>query len=428
MLMMTDQDVGAIRELDDFFRLCKTSDKETVFEKHGLTAFVPTGDAMMLQSVVTSSGHGGKFAYGMVDRTVHRSTLRMTELGLSLHFDVDRQATLLINCLAMGVKINATNVTVADIGPREDMAIAIVKYFGARYQQLIFVGDPLFLKRLGDLALTSNYNWRRKKTHIIVGGETFGEAFRDYLSSCFAIDEPEQGSVRSSLGIAEIGLNLMFETAETVELRRRANKDAAFSIALFGRDYSGRAPMLFVYNPLRTYLEVIDRNKHDIGRLAVSVLTRCPSPLFRYLTGDRVKLIDDDLSKDIYLKSGARLEQKLKFPMAAFFGRETDQVGEDASVLDFKDALFQDPYLARDLSGAIRLNRDVDEFHIDVQLAENRKLTEFGIEKLTDTLPGKPTVDQVKIWSYAEFPYGHTLDYQRKFPYVGKKVEAKEEL
>jgi phenylacetate-CoA ligase len=424
MLVAADQDVEAIRELDDFFRLCKTSDKETIFVQHNFAALVPTRDATTIRSVVTSSGHGGKFAYGMTDQMEYRNALKMTELGLSLHFDVDRQSTMLINCLAMGVRINATNVTIADIGPREDMAMAIVEFFGTQYQQLIFVGDPLFLKRLGDLALASDYNWRRKKTHIIVGGETFGEAFRDYLCSCFAIDKLDQGSIRSSLGVAELGLNLMFETAETVELRRRANKDAAFSIALFGQDYTGRAPMLFAYNPLRAYLEVIDRNKHNIGRLAVSILTKCPLPLFRYLTGDRVKLISENFPEGVYLKSGARLEQKLKFPLVAFFGRETDQIDEDASVLDFKDALFQDPYLARDLSGAIRLNRDCGKFHIDIQLAENRVLSTNGIEKLTDNLPGKPTGDQIKIWPYAEFPYGHTLDYQRKFSYLGKSVDA----
>ena len=43
-------------------------------------------------------------------------------------------------------------MTVATVSVREDMAVALVRAFGAYYEQILLVMDPLFAKRLIDYA------------------------------------------------------------------------------------------------------------------------------------------------------------------------------------------------------------------------------------------------------------------------------------
>ncbi len=430
MLNKNGATIRQINKLSDFKNLCELTNKEKVFDEHHLKDIIDSSSTQNLSTVLTSSGHGGKFAFGVSSRAENSHSESLISLGLSYHFNVDRYSTLLINCLAMGIQISAKNVTVADIGPREDMAIALTEFFSDEYDQVIYAGEPLFLKRFADQALASSINWSKKRVHIIIGGETFGESFRDYLSNCFAIDPMvvNSGSIKSSFGVAELGLNIMFETDETVELRRRANTNPGFCVKLFGADYSGHVPMIFAYSPLRTYFEILDENSSNVGKLAVSLLGKSSIPLFRYLTGDLVRNIDRDLIRETRLRGGQFVDEHLKFPMIAFFGREADQIGEDATVLDFKDALYTDPYIAREISGAIRVNRDRDNFSVDIQLAENRNLSSAGAKKLSGQMPGHLKNEQIRIWAYDKFPYGGTLDYQRKFNYLGKSAVSTEEM
>jgi phenylacetate-CoA ligase len=119
-------------------------------------------------------------------RPLHASTsqraAKAIELALELSFGTDRYSTLLINALPMGVRFSCSTVTIAETSVREDMVCALVEQFAPHHQQTILVTDPLFCKRLLDQGRECGLDWGRFKVHVVLGEETFGEAFR--IMSC----------------------------------------------------------------------------------------------------------------------------------------------------------------------------------------------------------------------------------------------------
>jgi phenylacetate-CoA ligase len=223
-------DLAKVRDIADFQCHCPVLDKETTFGRHALAELVRPGALERLAAVQPSSGRGGDLAFGLTTRAQARRAGEMVDLALAHAFAVDARRTLLINCLPMGVRFAAASVTVADVSVREDLALALAANFGPYHDQLIFVGDPLFLKQLGDEAAARPIDWRRLCVNVIVGEEAFGENFRAYLADRFAIDldDPEGGLIGSSLGVGEIGLNLLHETRGTIS-SLRVRTDSASS-------------------------------------------------------------------------------------------------------------------------------------------------------------------------------------------------------
>ena len=76
---------------------------------------------------------------------------RFIDAALDAAFAIRSRSTLTINCLPMGVVFASHRMTVATTSVREDMAIALVRTFGDHDQQIILVGDPLFMKKIDRL-------------------------------------------------------------------------------------------------------------------------------------------------------------------------------------------------------------------------------------------------------------------------------------
>jgi len=201
-----------VRSLDDFRRLPLVLDKANTFQRFTLEELCLPGTLDNLAGILTSSGHSGRFAFGLSTRQQVRRATDFIDLGLEQAFGVDRRRSLLINCLPMGVRFASRAATVAEVSVREDMALAIAEKFRSLYEQIILVGDPLFLKRLCDYAEERGIDWSDTRLHLIIGEEVFGEAYRDYLAAHFTIDpdQPETGLIGSSMGVGELGLNLFF--------------------------------------------------------------------------------------------------------------------------------------------------------------------------------------------------------------------------
>ena len=54
-------------------------------------------------------------------------------------------------------------------------------------------------------------------------------------------------------------------------------------------------PMIFTFNPLRTFIEVVDPDGNGYGAMTTSMLDPDRTvPLLRYQTGDIVRLLDRD--------------------------------------------------------------------------------------------------------------------------------------
>lgn len=414
-----------IRGLEDFQRRCPVLGKHNTFARFPLEALCRPGSLESLASVLTSSGHGARFAYGLSTWRQARRASDDIDLGLQYAFGVDDRKTLLINCLPMGVRFSSNAVTVAETSVREDMALGIATEIGRYFEQIILVGDPLFLKCLVDYASDRNVDWGAHRVHLVIGEETFGEHFRGYLAAQFKIDpdDPGGGLILSSMGVAELGLNLFYETRATVSLRRRAHADPGFFEALFGLP-AGRhpLPMLFVYNPLRTHIETLDKDDMGYGLLTVSMTDRhAPLPLLRYQTGDVARRLAPQAIAEACARIGQPVPDGLTLPVIAVLGRDCDRLADESHVGQYKDALYAHREIADLLTGAFRLEFAGGERLIHIQLRRGPDLDARQVEDMRErlgaALPAQPRPDQVRPWRYEEFPFGMTLDYERKFTY-----------
>lgn len=424
LLAETGVDPTTIKTPADFVARCPVLEKANTFKRFGVGQLLCDDVPLdTLASILTSSGHGGGgFALGLGTRKQSCSAPRLIDLGLEMAFDIDSRRTLLINCLPMGVTFNSAAVCVANVSVREDMACAIVQQAGALFEQIILCGDPLFLKKLCDYSQDIGLDWRRHRIHVIVGEETFPETFRDYLAGVLGIDpdDPASGLIGSSMGVGELGLNLFNETRETVALRRACIRDPALSKNLTGLDPAvSPAPTFMVFNPLRTFVEVINPDAHGVGDLVVTLMDEAaPVPLLRYATGDRMQLISPNALPDDITPPN--------LPLIALHGRARDQLPGGGHVDLFKEALYSDPAVARQLSGAHCISIESDAIRWEVQAVRGTStdLDELASSLQRDLAPRLDAELRVVCQPHVDFPYCKTIDYERKFSYLDSPAKV----
>jgi phenylacetate-CoA ligase len=424
-ILLEEQKIGikSIFSVQDFVELCPILDKSNTFHRFSLRQLIADDVSVNdLASILTSSGHGsGGFALGLSTRIQFKTMPSMIDLGLEMAFEIDRYRTLLINCLPMGVTFQSNTVCVANVSVREDMACAIVEQAGDMFDQIILCGDPLFLKKLCDYSQAKKIDWGRYRVNVIVGEETFTESFRSYLAHVLKIslDSPAGGLIGSSMGIGELGLNLFNETRETIALRQACNNNSNLLARLFGSASTNHTiPTFLVFNPLRVFVEIDSFDENGIGDLLVSVLDpETPIPLLRYKTGDRVKwLSSTDIAEG--LQSCGVILNLPHLPIIALLGRSKDCLPNGGHVDQYKQVLYQQPHIAEQLTGAFRVSERTDGFLWEIQV---RKGIDIDLGKLSSDIRTSLAIDwpaaSIICYSFENFPYGRTLDYERKFVY-----------
>jgi hypothetical protein len=231
------------------------------------------------------------------------------------------------------------------------------------------------------------------------------------------LDHPEQGYILSSFGVAELGLNLGVETLATIGLRRLAAIQPEFARDLLGRDTArGESlPILFTFDPQRTFIEVVEPDHHGYGTFTVSMLDPDRSiPLLRYQTGDVARLLDRDHVTATLRRHDVQISD-VPAALLAFEGRDKERLPNRSHVGLYKDALYANYQFARSLTGAVRLIFSGSRCTMHVQLVRGQapdKAVEHGIlrEIAADVRPA-----DLVLWPYADFPFGTGLDYERKF-------------
>jgi len=414
--------VEQIRSADDFVRLCPITEKWNTFKRFGIRELLASDIKLeQLASILTSSGHGNNgYAFGLGTRWQASEMPFMLDLGLQMAFGIDQHRTLLINCLPMGVTFPSEAVCVANVSVREDMACAIVEQAGALFEQIILCGDPLFLKRLCDYSQMRGIDWRKHRIHVIIGEETFTESFRDYLAQilCLNPDHPQSGLIGSSMGVGELGLNLLSETRESIALRRACQRNPALLHSLMGYHPENQLlPTLMVFNPLRTFVEVVSPDSQGQGDLLISTLdSKTPIPLLRYKTGDRAKFLPAAWLQSQLQLQGLTLPIP-NLPLLALFGRSKDYLPDGRHLDFFKDVLYRDRAIAAHLSGAFRLSYYGESLLWEVQIRYADDSDPSWLAAQLQSQLDKYDTCHVQCYDYTTFPYGKTLDYERKFTY-----------
>jgi len=409
---------GQICTIEDFQRHVPVLDKQSTFGRFAIPDLCRGGTVPPLAGVLTSSGDSGRFSFGAYSPEEAARQTAETDEALDRFFQVRTRRTLLINALPMGVKVHTAACTLADTSVRADMVTALVKSFGAGFQQMILVGEAAFIKKVLELGLTQGVDWRGSLVHLILGEEPLAENARTYFGSILAADgaDPRTGLIASSMGVAELGLNLFFETPHLIALRRALHESAGLRRRALGWD-APCAPMAFTYDPRRIFVEVLPRR-----RLVVTPLAPRTIPLVRYETGDAAMAPEPEVLSALFDATGLVGGIDPNMPVLFVFGRQGRSAeGTIPTPEEVKEALYSNPAIACAVTGNFRLPPQGQPPVLRAQLAEGasagKATTERLVKLLSDRLGGGCAV---RLEPYETFGDGMTLDYERKFHYTSR--------
>ena len=415
--------VPAITNGDSFRRVAPLLDKHNTFGDFSIAALCTGGSLDGVRSILTSSGHSGIFSFGVNTAENLMRSARSIDTGLQYLFGVDERTTLLINALPMGVKVNTRATVLAETSVRDDMVYALVKKFGPEFDQIILVAEGSFAKKIvEDGAELHGIDWARHRVHVVTGEEGISENYRRYLERCLGIADPEAPDaqvVASSMGVAELDLNIFHETRDTIRIRRAAHRDPQLRRRLFGADATF-CPMLFVYYPHRTLVEELGDSQDR--ELVISMLSEeMKIPLLRYRSGDFGRLYaHDDVAT---AATGAGLPTPdWKLPFVAVSGRGRALKTEAGPLYPeaVKEAMYADHAVAATLTGNFRLKSAGNGGAVlHLQLRRDVPAIAGGGERLQVALqPLSPVPTEVRFHAYQAFPWAMEVDYERKFRYL----------
>jgi phenylacetate-CoA ligase len=370
--------------------------------------------------LLTSSGHGGSFSVGVTSRAELIAQQAMTDAALRGMGASEYTTTLLLNCLPMGITVPTTLATIASPSVHVEMAQEIYERLGPDFDRIVILSDPLFLKELAERLLDERSpEHLTARTACMVGGEWVSESWRRYVSGIFDMPPPErQGAsgILVSMGAAELGLNLLFETPE-LRVARAVLDTPGSREALFGRD-PGYTPSLFTYDPERVHIEA--REHADGTRtLACTTLIRRLLPLVRYDLGDLGEPLDEHKVNAELAVRGVDL--RLSEPVIAVWGRagsELSGLGWSVRPELIKQRLFANPAEAATLTGRFYLEESDGLPLLHVQLREGTRPTPrlaADLGAYLSTVVG--VTSRVSVHQFRDYPYHLPGDFQHKTLY-----------
>jgi phenylacetate-CoA ligase len=373
-------------------------------------------------AVLTSSGHSGIFAFGLTDADAMQPTVEWVDDSLDYLFGVRSRPSLLINCLPMGVKVPTQACTLAETSVRPDMAVGLVKAFGRHFAQIIFVGEAAFLKHVLEMGISRGVDWRTHTVQVILGEEPLAENARRYLGEILGHDlrQPEKGIVFSSMGVAELGLNLFFEVppvAPLVLLRRLLHDDPALRQQVLGP--TEVVPSLFTYDPQRIFVE-FDASQ----RLILTTLNlKLRIPLIRYAPGDQGSLVHlPPKLRPVLEAHGLSWNMLQAVPIVAIHGRGQHATAGGAPVYPeaVKEGIYHDTALAELTTANFRLVSGATAATIRIQLSPGVAPSSAIEDRFRAAIAHYVNAPySVACEPYEDFGSGMALDYERKFQYLG---------
>lgn len=369
-----------------------------------------------VRALMISSGFSGTNSYAVATAEELAATAAGIDAALDLFFGTERTPTLLINAFAMGIHV-PTRHPLAETGPRSDLVLKILGRFGPYYEQTVILADPHLLKAIVDEGNEAAVDWQTRNVSFITGQDWMPQTLRAYIHAQTGIADDSARVLLATLGLTELGLNLFFETRETVRLRRLAAADPALRAALFP-GHGIAVPSLFHYDPTRLYVESI---AHPQGReLVFTCLSGARRvPMVRYAAGDLGQtLYPQQLMQTLHALGRPELAPSLPLPCAWVAGRERGLQTATATLRaeDLRHGLYSDPVVAHAVTGHFKIHANDGVDGAAVQL--RRGLTpSVALRNATQNalFAAVATPLPTQLYSYDEYPYGKDLNYESKF-------------
>ncbi|WP_295449460.1 hypothetical protein [uncultured Thiodictyon sp.] len=412
-------DPGDVRTFADFQRLVPVIRKDQLFGSavpfHRLCM---DGTLPRVRSVMVSSGFSGRFTFAVATIDELRATVSAIDDELDRYFGTRQTPTLLINALAMGIHF-PTRQPLAETGPRSDSVLHILEHFGPYFEQVIIVADPHVLKEIVDEGNHARIAWQARNVSFVAGGDWMPETLRSYIYAQTGIADDAHRVLIQTMGLTELGLNILAESRETIRLRRIASADARLRDALFP-GAGAAVPSLFHYDPRRFHIESIP---HPEGRELVftSLLPRAV-PMIRYATGDLGGVIAPQALADVLATCGHEaLTPSLPLPCAWVCGRASTRTSAAAGLHaeTLRHGLYSDPAVAAAVTGHFTVHTPAGSQRAAVQLRRGttpsgalRAATQRALFSVAAT--DLPT----DIYAYDDYPFGKALDHERKFSHL----------
>ena len=409
-----------IVDIESFRRFAPLLDKHNTFGAHEVRDLCLAGSLEGVRSFLTSSGHSGVFSFGVNTSENLARSAQSIDMGLEYVFGVDRRSTLLINALPMGVKVHTRATVLAETSVRDDMVFALVKKFARDFEQILIVAEGSFAKKiLEDGAENHGIDWPSMRIGLITGEEGIAENYRDYVGGLIGGDPDDPANdrlVMSSMGVAELDLNIFHETRDTIRIRRLAHRNPALRRALFG-DATAVCPMFFIYYPHRCYVEELAGNGTE-PELVISMLSpEMKIPLLRYRSGDLGRVLDHGQVVETLARFGHAISPDLKLPFVAVHGRG-NVLATGANRLtpeEVKEAIYADRTVAASVTGNFRLLAGEKTIDVLLQLREGKHVGGDDEMRFQALLP---SFARPRFFAYDSFPYGMCVDWERKFQYI----------
>lgn len=412
---------GLIENIYSFQRHVPIIDKERIFsgKKDVAQTIFKSPTSTDIQNILLSSGTSGQFSFGVSSQKEANESAQFIDVLFHYFFDILNRKTLLINCLAQAVKLPASSTITVEVGPRSDSLIYILTHLAKEFDQLIIVGDNYFLKSALEEAADNGVDLKKLNIHLVLGGVFLPENVRAHLLRVLQKEEKNTTTkILSSMGISEFGLNLFFESDETIALRQLAIHDPLFRSSLIDQDAPGFTPLFFNYFPQIYYLEELN---HDL--IITSLKKSNKLPLIRYNTKDKGKIIAYNLLEQILKEFNIKenILPPFKSPLVMIYGKCQSVAFNGTAVYpeQILEALFKDYTSALKITGLFKMDPKNNGLVIHIQLKPGQKPTKI-LNNVLDQLISEELSFEVplQLHTFEEFPYGRDIDYQRKFQYL----------
>lgn len=288
--------------MEDYAKL-PILDKKNYLMKYELEELCLDGKLSNKYLIDRSSGYSGTsfFWPRLIEEDKDYPTYM--KLAYEQFYGIDRKSTLMIITLALGSWVGGEKISwatreialqgknpfsVITPGPNIDEVLEIVQYFKKKYDQIVIVGYPPFVKNVIDEGERRGVDWKTFSVKIGLGGEGYSEDWREYVRDKIGMDKKELMGIAGGYGAADLGMSVGREYPISVLIRKLANQKKELARDLFGEE---NIPSFCQYNPATFYIEEI--NKELIFSCQPGI------PLIRYNIKDRGGVIPFDKAIEI---------------------------------------------------------------------------------------------------------------------------------